>query len=68
MSSPPWGTILTVARTQCDLCPDPVCQGHWGEDSELHGVQKLLLVSKSQDDAGSPTVVRVACSMPVAWG
>ena len=37
--------------TMCDLGPDPVCQGHWGEDSELHGAQKLLHVSKPQDDS-----------------
>lgn len=49
-------------------CVLTLCVRVTGEDSKLHGVQKLLLVSKSQDDAGSPTVARVAYPMPAGWG
>lgn len=54
MSSPLWGTILTVAHTQCDLYPDPVCQGHWGEESLLHGVRSYCLLASPRTMQGVP--------------
>lgn len=67
-SAPPWGTVLTVASTYYDLWPN-VCQCHWGEDSWLHGVWKLLHVRKPQD---SPADTQLGSgptqSESQAWG